>query len=318
MICFFIIIGCTPQSQVEEDNWCNQALRAQFSSLEEVKTNSNWFKVYVVGEGVFAIAEPYNFQEIISYLILGSERALLFDTGMGMSSIATLAKEITDLPITVLNSHTHYDHIGGNYEFDNVLAMNTDFTLDRAENGLPHEVMKQEVTSGAICLEGLPAFDTTSYHSRPFEIAALIADGSTIELGNRMLEVIAVPGHTPDAIALLDKENGYLWTGDTFYEAPIWLFDSVTDLDNYEQSIRKLADLSAGLQKVFPAHNTPVAHPIRLTELVNAFGEIMDGTKQPLEEEGSEHVDEVALYYEFEHFSFFIRKDVLQLKGVID
>jgi hypothetical protein len=45
-----------------------------------------WFKVYPLGDSVYAIYEPYNWQEMISYLIIGSEKALLFDTGMGLDS----------------------------------------------------------------------------------------------------------------------------------------------------------------------------------------------------------------------------------------
>ena len=58
----------------------------------------------------------------------------------------------------------------------------------------------------------------------------------TSRLGDRLLEIIATPGHTPDAIALLDKQNGLLFTGDSFYVGPIWLFRPETDLDAYVES----------------------------------------------------------------------------------
>lgn len=124
-------------------------------------------------------------------------------------------------------------------------------------------------------------------------------------LGNRKLKIIAVPGHTPDAIALWDEESGYIWTGDTFYEAPIWLFDEGTDLNEYKKSIQKLAKLSPTLKKVFPAHNTPVAEPVRLEELVQAFDKVLNGAKEPDQEDGA------SLVFEFEHFSFVIRKTLL-------
>lgn len=304
------------QTKVEEANWCDQALRPQFNNLKEIQTSSDWFKVYNVGENVFAIAEPYNFQEIISYLILGDARALLFDTGMGMGSIAEVAKELTDLPIIVLNSHTHYDHIGGNHEFGNILAMNTQYTIERSEKGIDHRLVSHEVTQEAICLERLPELDTANYYIKPFQISKLITDEHLIDLGNRTLEVISVPGHTPDAVALYDKTNGYLFTGDTFYEGPIWLFDPETDLTSYKESIQRLLDRTSGLNTIFPAHNTPMAEPVRLTQLVDAFNQVLDGKKNPTFAEGSEHVAGEALHFEFEHFSFFIRKDILLEKGI--
>ncbi len=287
-------------------------MRAQFATLKEVSTSQDWFKVYEVGHGVFAIAEPYNFQEVISYLIIGAEKALLFDTGMGLSSIVSLVEELTDLPVTVLNSHTHYDHMGGNHEFDRVLAMKLPYTQNRADHGMPHATVAHEVTAEAICLNHLTEADTAAYRIKPFEISQFIEDGSLIDLGKRTLRVITVPGHTPDAIALLDEANGYLWTGDTFYEAPIWLFDPETDLNIYRQSIGRLGQLAAKLTSVFPAHNTPVASPNRLTELVAAFDEVLSGRKKPVNSGESDHVSDDALLFEFEHFSFMIRRDLLE------
>ncbi|MEN9701240.1 MAG: hypothetical protein RIR55_555, partial [Bacteroidota bacterium] len=91
-------------------NICNNPLRASLNKLPEIKTKSKWFKVYRVGDNVLAIVEPYNFEEAISYLILGNNKALLFDTGIGVDSISLVVKQLTKLPILVINSHSHYDH----------------------------------------------------------------------------------------------------------------------------------------------------------------------------------------------------------------
>ena len=85
------------------------------------------------------------------------------------------------------------------------------------------------------------------------------------------MEVLATPGHTPDAICLLDRANGLLFTGDTYYPAPIWLFRPETDLDAYEASIRRLAKLAPKIKLVLGAHNVPVASPAVLPRLVTAF-----------------------------------------------
>jgi mRNA-degrading endonuclease YafQ of YafQ-DinJ toxin-antitoxin module len=123
-ILFISLISCGHDDKELEADWCDQPLRSQFLDMKQLVVSGDWFKVYEVGEGVYAIAEPYNYQEVISYLIIGSQKALLFDSGMGMSSISETVKELTNLPVTVLNSHTHYDHIGGNSEFETILAMN--------------------------------------------------------------------------------------------------------------------------------------------------------------------------------------------------
>ena len=98
-------------------------------------------------------------------------------------------------------------------------------------------------------------------------------------LGARQLgaEVISTPGHTPDAISLLDRENGLLFTGDTYYPAPIWLFRPETDLDAYVASVKRLAALAPEVKLVLGAHNVPVASPEILSKLVDAIQAVRAG-----------------------------------------
>jgi glyoxylase-like metal-dependent hydrolase (beta-lactamase superfamily II) len=302
----FFSFGCSDKNRTPVSSlWCEQPTRPALKKLREVKSKSDWFKVYAVGDGVYAIIEPYNYQEVISHLIIGKEKALLFDTGMGLDSISLIVKTLTALPVVVLNSHTHYDHIGGNNEFENVIAMNTDFTKKNATTGYDHNVVKQEVIPEAFCMRHLPKTDTTHYMIRPFKISRFVNDGDTINLGERILKVIAAPGHTPDAIALYDERAGYLWTGDSFYEGPIFLFSEGTDLSAYGKSIEKLSKLAPKLKHIFPAHNTPIANPAELMEAYHAFEEIKTGSKK-----GKENADGTILF-SFDRFSFLIGKKFL-------
>ena len=84
--------------------WCRELPRPQYKSLERIDIGSDWFEVYRIKDGVFAIYEPHQFEEVISYLIVGEKRALLFDTGMGISKISDVTAKLTSLPITVMNS----------------------------------------------------------------------------------------------------------------------------------------------------------------------------------------------------------------------
>jgi glyoxylase-like metal-dependent hydrolase (beta-lactamase superfamily II) len=91
------------------------------------------------------------------------------------------------------------------------------------------------------------------------------------------LEIIATPGHTPDAISLLDGDHGLLFTGDTYYPGTIWLYRPETDLEAYGASIRRLAALAPRLKMVLGAHNIPVAPPSVLPHLVTAFEAVRSG-----------------------------------------
>src|SRR5207302_1375673 len=106
----------TAFGQAAIPEWCRPLPRPEYKSLERVPTSDTWFEVYKVAPGVFAIYEPHQSEETISYLVLGEKRALLFDTGMGISDLRKVTNELTRLPIVVLNSHTHDDHVGDNWQ----------------------------------------------------------------------------------------------------------------------------------------------------------------------------------------------------------
>jgi len=107
-------------------DWCKSQPRPAYRKLERVKTPDPWFEVYKIVPGVFAIYEPHQFEEVISYLVIGTQKALLFDTGMGISNIKAVVEGLTELPVSVVNSHTHNDHVGDNWRFPDVYGMPTD------------------------------------------------------------------------------------------------------------------------------------------------------------------------------------------------
>jgi len=115
------------------------------------------------------------------------------------------------------------------------------------------------------------------------------------------LEVIATPGHTPDAISLFDRTSGLLFTGDTYYPAPIWLYRPETDLEAYAASIRRLAALEPQVKVALGAHNIPVAPPSVLPRLVTAFQTIRAGKASATPASGG------RVIYKVDDISFLMR-----------
>lgn len=262
-------------AQTSIPEWCRPIPRPEYKNLERVPVSDPWFEVYRPATNVFAIYEPHQAEEVISYLIVGKNKALLFDTGMGISDIKKVTAELTKLPIVVLNSHTHDDHVGGNWQFETIYGMDTDFTRKNAQGS--REDAQEEITPDQICGSLPKGFDAKAYATRPWKITVYEHDGNRIDLGGRTLEIIATPGHTPDAISLIDRANGLLFTGDTYYPAPIWLFRPETDLKAYAASISRLNAFAPDVRIVLGAHNIPVASPAVLTKLVLAFAAVRQG-----------------------------------------
>ncbi|TSD64659.1 MBL fold metallo-hydrolase [Inquilinus sp. KBS0705] len=305
VLCAFKFNNKSHTTAVVED-WCAKPPRPGLEKLKEIKTSRPWFKVYDVGQNTYAIVEPYNWEETISYLILGKDRALLFDTGMGLDSISLIVKKLTKLPIIVLNSHTHPDHIGGNHEFGNILAMNTAYTHINAANGYHHNDVKWEVSPASFCIARLPHEDTAHYYIKPFKVTRFIKNDYMVDLGGRKIKVIATPGHTPDAICLYDNQAGYIWCGDSFYEGPILLSSAGTDLNAYQKSINTMAQLAAKATRVLPAHNLPIAQPHLLINAAKEFNLITSGTKKGKRE------DDHTLVFDCGKFSYQIGERFMQ------
>ena len=266
-----------PELQVgmQIPEWCRALPRPEYKSLQRVLPDDPWFEVYKVVPGVFAIYEPHQAEEVISYLIVGNKQALLFDTGTGIGDIRKVTSKLTSRPVVVLNSHTHNDHVGGNWEFTFVYGMDTEFTRTNAKGS--RDDAQAEIAPDQLCGDLPKGFNPKTYATKPWKISRAILDGFKINLGGRTLEVVSTPGHTPDAIALLDRGNGLLFTGDTYYPGPIWLFRPETDLDAYVDSVKRLAALSPELKLVLGAHNIPVAQPDVLPKLVEAIQAVRSG-----------------------------------------
>jgi glyoxylase-like metal-dependent hydrolase (beta-lactamase superfamily II) len=181
-----------------------------------------------------------------------------------------------------------------------VLSIATEFTLART-GGIQSDEVRMEASPEALCKSLPEGVTEASHQTRPFSITETIAEGDVVDIGGRRLEVLHVPGHTDDSIALLDRDAGFLWSGDSFYEGPIWLFFPETDLAAYQKSVAKLAAVAADLKAVFPAHNTPKADPALLMQLRENIDRVLTGKVEPVP------VSDGNVEFRFDGFSFLMR-----------
>jgi glyoxylase-like metal-dependent hydrolase (beta-lactamase superfamily II) len=294
-------------AQSERPDWCKNLPRPEYKSLEQIPLNDPWFEVYKVAPATFAIYEPQQAEEVISYLIVGTKQALLFDTGMGIGNIRAIVARLTSRPIVVLNSHTHDDHVGGNWQFPFVYDMDTAFTRANAKGS--HEDAQAEIAKDQICGPLPKNFDPAKYSTKPWKISLFVHDHFKINLGGRSVEIISTPGHTPDSVSLTDRANGLLFTGDTFYPGTIWLYRPETDFPAYLASVKKLSALVPEIKLVLGAHNVPVAQPSVLAELDAAIRSVLAGEVQPQSINGEQAI------YQVGEISFRLRHPLPALKS---
>ncbi|KAA0965229.1 MBL fold metallo-hydrolase [Sporosarcina sp. ANT_H38] len=227
-----------------------------------------WFTVETIDDFTFVISEYGHWEKVHSYLLIGEEQAALIDTGLGIDNIKRITDQLTNLPILVLTTHVHWDHIGSHGEFENLYVHKDeeDWLLNGIQK-LPIEQIRKDVRRDITI--PLPAtFNAETY--KPFQgiPKGLLSDGDEINIGNRILTVYHTPGHSPGHISILDTNNGYLFTGDLLYdETPIYAFFSTTNPIDLVESLEKIAKIPH-VTKIYGGHNT-VGISSDILEVVN-------------------------------------------------
>jgi len=258
--------------------WPECLPRPVFRSLPRFAPLDPWFEIYEVAGGVYAIYEPYHFEEIISYVILGSEHAILLDTGMGVGDIRAEAENITRLPISVVNTHWHYDHIAGNYQFEDVWAFDDDFEVRKIEEGFSNAEFGYRMGPEWICRPLPNGYGPDNYWGRPSKVTRRLKHLEEIDLGGRTLVVHHTPGHSPGGLCLVDRQERLLFSGDTYYPVTLYCNLERSNFDDYLRSMEYLAALCGEIRQVVPSHNEALVPPAEITAAYEGFKKIGDGS----------------------------------------
>ncbi len=185
-------------------------------------------------------------QHVRFFLLAGTNEALLIDSGMDVHNAKEIAEELTDLPIKLLITHADRDHTGSNSEFDT-------FYMHPSEASNYYNTQK---SNG----------DFTP-----------IAEGDVLDLGGRPLEIIAVPGHTPGSIAVLDINARTLFGGDIIQDSVIFMFGVQREMHAYLKSLRKLDSYRDRFDTVYPSHGSFPVHPDLIDKLYDAGVKLLNG-----------------------------------------
>ena len=260
-------------------DWPDAVPRKSFERFEPIESISSWFSVYAVADNTYCLLEANHAEEVISYLVVGTERAALIDTGFGIADIRREVESLTGLPVVVVNTHCHFDHVGDNYRFSDVWAYDDDEEIACIERGHSREQCAEYMSPDAMI--DLPeGFDLASYAVRPSKVTRRLRHLDTIELGGRTLPVHHTPGHSPGSICLLESPNGILFSGDTIYPGTLFAHLDDADFNDYLESLRYLEGFSGRVSRLCPAHNEAYMPKEALTDALEAFERIASGSAE--------------------------------------
>ena len=178
---------------------------------------------------------------VLSTLVIGSKKALLFDTGYGIASLKDEVKKIKNKQLIVVNSHGHMDHACGNYQFDKVYISKEDIEVAKMYNS------KKWRTNNVIRAKGANAlpknFDEEKYINQNEGNLEIINIGDIINLGDLELEVIKMEGHTIGSIGLLIKKWHLLLASDAACPF-VWMFlKESTTVSEYINMLERVVKL---------------------------------------------------------------------------
>ena len=306
-------------------------MQSNFSLPQKVGSFQSWFEVFKVSEGTFVICEPGHWEGVISYLIEGRKKAVLLDTGMGIGDIKKVVEHLTRLKVLVVNSHTHFDHVGDNHRFEEIAVFDNELEIERLENGitvegasfpppkgLPLNIDKlRRELSKDLLFRSLPKrFDPKSYQILPSKPTHLLKHEELINLGDRVLKVLHSPGHSPGSICLLDTKSRELFTGDTFYLSSLFAHFPESDFLVYSRTADYLASLAPSISVLRPSHDDgrrqPFAESEYLVRLAKAFHSIK-AEKANFSPGVCPYTGVKIRDYKFEGFSIWVKVDLESL-----
>ena len=193
------------------------------------------------------------------FLLTGSEKALLIDSGRELHTARDIAESLTDLPVMLLNTHADGDHTGSNEQFES-FYMHPDEEAHFRRGG----------RGGTI----IP-----------------VREGDNLDLGGRELRIIDLPGHTPGSIAVLDVGNRVLISGDPVQEhGRIFMFGAHRNMENYIRSLEHLETFTAEFDEIWPSHADIPISPALIRKLHDGALDVLDGkvAGSPVEVHGNQ------------------------------
>ncbi|MBQ3559101.1 MAG: MBL fold metallo-hydrolase [Agathobacter sp.] len=242
--------------------------------IEEYERRSakwdDWFTVEQIDKDTYVVSEYRHREETHCYLLLGKEKALLIDTGLGVANIKEVVDKITSLPIMVVTTHGHWDHIGGHRFFEEFAVHEEEKEWIMDKFPLPLSVVKQNLLNGNCDFP--KAFDIEDYNIFSGIPQQILQDGDEIDLGNRKVKVLHTPGHSPGHCCFYEAERDYLYSGDLIYKGCLDMFYPTTNPKLYAQSIERVSKLE--VKRILPGHHSLDVPVEIISNIKNAFSSL--------------------------------------------
>ncbi|HLZ23769.1 MAG TPA: MBL fold metallo-hydrolase [Ktedonobacterales bacterium] len=247
---------------------------------------NDWLTTRLLAPGVWVIQEPigraapgYDVVIVNMYVVEGRDRAAVIDSGMGIADLLAACRALTSKPLLSLSTHSHWDHVGGAYQFGERLISPLE----------AHRIAEDYDVEGVTHIRAAPA-------------TGELIEGGVVDLGGRSLAVWHTPGHSPGHVSLLDSATGFLFCADTCYAGTLWMQTEDANLPDWRASLERIA--ASGVAALCGGHEEPL-QPVNLAaHVLAALDEALAGksVSEPFD------FDPGTRKHRFDGFSILLRE----------
>lgn len=181
------------------------------------------------------------------FLLVGDDRAAMIDSGVNCPDAAALAKTVTDKPVILVNTHGDGDHTSGTAGFSEIHIFSEDYINCGIKQNFPETTLVE------------------------------LKDGQEIELGNRPLKIVHIPGHTSGSAAIIDVRKRVLYSGDSVQKGHIYMFGNKREPMNFEKSLEKLISLRSEYDRIYASHDEPIIEGDYAEKVLHSWKRVMNG-----------------------------------------
>ena len=244
-----------------------------------------YFKAEKIADQSWMIKNAFVEQSCaICYLIEGRDYALLIDSIIGLGNLKAFCETLMDKPVKLVNTHAHSDHFGGNFHFDECWIHHRDIGFFQTAIGVKKEQLFEMAKQTA-----LPEYrdriepDSNFADWNPIKIYPLY-DGDVFDLGDRIIEVVEVGGHTAGSVVLIDHKTRIAYTGDACNGNTLLEFDNSLPVISYMRNLLHLKEHQQEFDRMYGGHE--VFGPSLVDEAIETVAKVIAGTDDRCERTG--------------------------------
>ena len=273
---------------------------------QRIVIDDDWFEVQKINDSLYAISEPRHYEHTVLNLLIGEQHAVLIDTGCGIGNLRPVVELLTSHPVTVINTHTHLDHLGSNNQFSNIMMFDHPRSRSVSRDGASQETLFWELINDKVVTPPWPrGFKRENATLLPFEVSRWLKHGDVLEIGGRELMVLHTPGEAPDHICLLDRNNRILFCGDILLNGAVWSHLDGGDVGALRASYELLMRHYDEFDFLMPSHNAPCLSKDILPIALAGAEDVLAGKVRP--EEGIDPWERPYKKYDFGRISILTK-----------